>query len=181
MPILGVIASSYPQSNPAAWDSIASATPNGVSTFDFTSIPATYKHLKILSIHRTSVGTAVDNVQMTFNNDTSSNYQFTYGYAGNTTIGAGNTIAGSAFYMRSTGSLTTYFAAAIVDIYDYSNSSKWTTVHSNGAVAQNSADSEVWFMNSTWFNTTTVNKITIGYGAGGFTSGSEFHLYGIKG
>lgn len=185
MPILGIIASSYLKSTTTpAWDSIATATPSGVNTFDFTSIPSTYKFLRIISTHKTSVGTTVDNLQMTFNNDTGTNYQFTYGYGTSSSFGAGNTTAGSAFYMRSSGSggaSNGFWAGAIVDIYDYANTSKWTTVHSNGGIAVNGSESEVWFMNSTWANTAAVNKITIGYGAGSLVSGSEFHLYGIKG
>ena len=174
---------SIPYTGPA-WDSIATATPSGVNTFDFTSIPSTYKFLRIVSTHKTNVGTTVDNIQMTFNDDTANNYSFTYSYAQNTSIGGNNTTAGSCFYMRALGSggnSNGFYATAVVDIYDYSNTSKWTTVHSHGGAVGNSNENEVWFMNSTWANTSVVNKITIGYGAGSFVSGSEFHLYGIKG
>lgn len=184
MPILGTIASSILKGGGLAFDSIASATPSGVNTFDFTSIPSTYKFLRIISTNKTAAPSTIDNTQMVFNDDVTTSYQFTYGYAQNTTVGGGNTQAGSAFYMRSAGNggvHNGYYAASVVDIYDYANTSKWTSVHSWGGITTNSAENEVWFINSTWAKTTTVNKITIGYGAGNWLAGSEFHLYGIKG
>ena len=69
-PLLGILASSYPQAPATNFDSIATVTvgAGGSSSITFSSIPSTYTHLQIRFMAKeTAVGSGVDGVLLTFN------------------------------------------------------------------------------------------------------------------
>lgn len=156
------------------------------SSVTFSSIPSTYKHLQIRMTHR-AVYALDGNLfhRMRFNGDSASNYSwhvlegtgagFPYSQAGTTAtdmrIGqtpAGNTAANA-------------FAASILDILDYTDTNKFTTVRS--LLGSNTSARNSGLYSGSWRNTAAVTSITLlnDVGYGNYTSGSRFTLYGIKG
>ena len=90
MPILGIIASSITGSTLTSYESISTVTVGGggSASVSFTSIPATYTHLQVRAIVRTT-SASNPNLAYKLNNDTSnSNYRY------HQIIGTGATISG---------------------------------------------------------------------------------------
>jgi hypothetical protein len=153
---------------------IASGTGTG-NTITLSSIPSTYKNLRIYYTGRTTAGSSdVDNTGLNFNGDTTSgNYK---GYYWGTGEGAGGN-----FPLRTTASTSTagYFGAGWIDIQDYSSTSKYKPVHTYAPCVQPS-NAEMYINYTTWINTNAITSITWGYGAGNFVTGSKIDVYGYN-
>lgn len=176
-PILkGVVASqiSGHLASPGDFYHIATITGTG-NTMVASSIPSTYKNLRIYYVGRTTAGSSdVDNTVLYFNGDTTSgNYK---GYYWGTGDGAGGN-----FPLRTTASTSTsgYFAAGQIDILDYSTTNKYKQSHTYSPCVQPS-NAEMYINYTAWLNTAAITSITWGYGAGNFTSGSALYVYGYN-
>jgi len=184
MPILGIIASSITGGlSTTAYESIATTTlSTATSTITFTSIPATYKHLQIRGIARNSV--AADDIRLGFNSDTASNYNY-HVIRGNGT--AASASGGSSTYIELgiivySGQTANAFASFVVDVTDYSNTSKFKTLRVLNGADVNGSDGQVTYSSGLWRSTSAVSSITLSVGGGGnYTQYSSFALYGIKG
>jgi len=72
--------------------------------------------------------------------------------------------------------------ASIIDILDYTNTSKYTTAKTlNGYDTNNVATGYVSLMSGVWMNTAAITRIDLSINGDPFTSDSTFALYGIKG
>jgi len=71
-------------------------------------------------------------------------------------------------------------AGHIVDILDYANTNKYTTMRSLSAYDANGSGL-VWFQSLLWMNTNAITNIKIIRSTSGFNQYSHFALYGIKG
>jgi hypothetical protein len=154
----------------------------GQASVTFSSIPGTYKHLQIRFLSRDVSSASYFTVQ--FNGDTSaSNYTWHTLKGDGASATAGGATTGTfpgAVIDQAAGAGTSIFSAGIVDILDYANTSKNTTVRSfvgfdaNGSGAINP-------QSSLWLNTAAITSITFIYN-GGFNVDqySSFALYGIK-
>ena len=168
----------------ASYESIATFTPSGADV-TFSSIPSTYKHLQIRALARTTRGDAsVDTVYFRFNGDTGNNYNV------HTLSGNGGGTPSSAYYSAPTvlwGAFSTptslsaanMFSVSIIDILDYTNTSKYTTTRMLGGTDVNGSGSADFF-SGLWRNTAAITSIRF-FAEGNFASGSHFALYGIKG
>ncbi len=185
-PILGIWASqNYSRIAPNSYESIATSTPSGTDV-TFTSIPQTYKHLQIRVLSRTTRNdAAVDGLYLRFNGDTASNYSYHFGING---LGSGTpTSSGSAnvatmvmtFSGADAQTTANVFTAYVIDILDYTNTSKYKTVRSLNGYDANGSGS-VMLSSANWRNTNSVTSIRL-FAEGNFVSGSHFALYGIKG
>jgi hypothetical protein len=191
MPILGVIASSglgFIPNN--SYESIATATPSGVSSIDFTSIPNTYKHLQIRITGRTSVANENDGyASLQFNGDTTSGNYYFYHFIGATGTGTPNAAAGStnaiiyAGVLAGNNAIANSFGATIIDILEYNSTNRFKTVRSNSGMSNNSLNSNMRIASGFWFNTAAINSINVSANAKGnnFLAGTTIALYGIKG
>ena len=172
----GVAATSY--------ESIATVTvgSGGSATITFSSIPSTYKHLQIRGISR-SVGANI-NITAQLNGDTGTNYSlhnFIGDGAAASVNGAGS--FGSLFlgYTPSTASTASCFSGTVIDVLDYTNTNKNTTLRSLTGSDLNGSGS-IRFMSGAWFNTSAVTSVVLSIsGADSFAQYSSFALYGIKG
>jgi hypothetical protein len=180
-PILkGVVASqiSGHLASPSSYESIATVTvgSGGSSSISFSSIPATYKHLQLRMFGQTA---ATNRICIAYNSDTNtSNYNSHLlegdggtAYAVNVTGVAGNT-----YYTQT----ATYPFASIVDILDYSSTSKYKTQRAFSGNDRNGGGT-VSLISSLWLNTTAVNALTITVATTSFQQYCSFALYGIKG
>jgi hypothetical protein len=178
-PILGIMASAI-SGNLSSYESIQTVTVGGggSATVSFTSIPATYKHLQIRASAK-----AVNNDQgyfMQFNSDTGTNYNthLLYGNGASVTALSNNTWGG----MDLSPTSSSNFSAMVVDILDYTDTNKNTTIRTLSGV-DNNGSGYAFFASGLWRNTAAVTSLTIReiLGGGNITEFSSFALYGIKG
>lgn len=154
-----------------SYESIATATPSGVSSFSFTSIPSTYKHLQIRGIVFTSTAA---NPQYTFNGAAS-------GYKGHHLWGNGSAAYSNDYFAYNYNPSTSYPSAFVMDILDYANTSKNKTVRTLAGSDTNGGTSEVALWSGLWIDTSAINQITFSGNGANYSAGSHFALYGIKG
>jgi hypothetical protein len=185
MPILGVIASGISGNlYSASYDSIATVTvgAGGSSSISFTSIPATYTHLQVRGIARLTGAFTYEEYSPTLNSDTGSNYAYHYLQgSGSSAIssGGGNTTAGrSGSWVGGTGLNSSVFGAIIIDILDYSDTNKYTTIRMFGGL-DNNGGGYVGIASSLWRSTDAVTTFTLDVPSD-FAQYSYFALYGIR-
>jgi hypothetical protein len=187
MPILGVIDSAKSGNLYAAsYESIATITGTSGS-LTFSSIPSTYKHLQVRAMARSANAVAADQTMLYINGDASpSNFTFhTFGGNGSSAFSEGygtGVLGGITPVIRMPGASTTanIFGVTVIDILDYTNTSKYKTVKAlNGFDANGTG--QLQLTSGLWLNTAAVNSLTfIIQGGGNFASGTTFSLYGIK-
>lgn len=186
MPILGIIASQdYPRST-TSYESIATTTvgSGGTATITFSSIPATYTHLQIRGIGRsTTANTGVDNVYVTVNSDSGANYARHQIFGNGTTATASaasstnQAVLGDIARNNNTSGM---FGAFVIDILDYANTNKYTTFRALSGSDLNGSG-EIRFRSSLWMNTNAISTITLLSENNNFAEYSSVALYGIKG
>jgi hypothetical protein len=190
--ILGTIASAAknflwePQ---GAYDSLATVTLSAdTTTVSFVGIPNTYKHLQVRIFARSNRATyPVDDPVMQLNGDTGSNYTNHTIYGDGATTGTFASAPRS--NIRGAGSLASSagsgWSAGVMDILDYTNTSKYKTVKwlqgydTNGTVA--GYGGLIVLTSGAWMNTNAVTSISFEVeGARSYTQYSQFSLYGVK-
>jgi hypothetical protein len=178
----GGVASSY--------ESISTVTvgSGGSASVTFSSIPATFAHLQVRGILRSTAAVAVNQSMLQINGNTStSSYAFHQIYGNGTAAGAEGyptgTLGGVAPFTRNPGASATsgMFGAVIMDILDYTNTNKYKTVRifygydANGT-GQVGLTSGLYLPNT---NAITQLDITI-QGGGNYAQYSSLALYGVK-
>jgi hypothetical protein len=171
----------------AAFVSIATASTSGTaSTFTFSSIPSTYKHLQIRGLITAS---SIVNMEITFNGDTANNYYWHWlggdgtNTATNKATGLTNKIVSG---LTSFSSTSSYIGAAMVmDVLDYTNTNKYKTSRAIAGFDDNTSHAgyiPVNLSSGLWNSTAAITSITFTC-TGGYTfnQGSQLALYGIKG
>ena len=107
----------------------------GESSFTFSSIPSTYKHLQIRCLSRRSTG--INHViVLQFNGDTASNYWWHLLEGNGSTVTASSVSVATnriqTFWPNPGTNLSGQFGAGIIDIHDYASTTKNKTVRSFG-------------------------------------------------
>ena len=179
MPILGIIASSTLVAA-GDFESIATVSVGGggATSAEFTSIPGTYTHLQIRCL--TGSSNAGAGMKIEFNSDTStSNYRNHYLYGTGSAVGAATDGNSNAWGIQGDGA-TVGMAGHVVDILDYANTNKYTTMRSLSGYDANGSGL-IWFQSVLWMNTAAITNIKILRNTSGFNQYSHFALYGIKG
>ena len=170
-----------PGYDPAATFLIQRIAGTGSSgTITFSSIPQNYKHLQI---RYRSLGTAAgESVLMTLNGDTGSNYTRHRLVGDGASTSASALAPATSFYMDNStiGTSTTFFDSNIVDIHDYSSTTKNKTERHIVGIDRNGSGA-ICLASGLWMNTTAVTSITIFATGGNFTTSSTFALYGMVG
>lgn len=183
MPILGVVASSVAKAS-ASFDSIATFTGSGnPSAITFSSIPQTYKHLQFRG--RFGTVTSGGSVVIQVNGQTS-NYpvHILYGIGTTTTTQANGSITRPGLFVGgfgNTGTSNTWPDSFIVDIADYSSTSKFKTIRVYAGSDRAGTDGAILLSSGLYASTTAITSAvfteTSGYT---FTTASSFAMYGIK-
>ena len=129
-PILGIMASqiSGHLSN-TAYESIATVTvgAGGTSTATFSSIPSTYKHLQLRILARDAGGNGEFKIE--FNGDTTTtNYRKHNLYGDGSTASASSANNNTCAPLAYSGQTANAFEAVVIDILDYANTNKNTTI-----------------------------------------------------
>jgi hypothetical protein len=156
----------------------------GSSEINFTSIPSTYQHLQIRVLSRDNRAASANSVFYRLNTDTGSNYAYHIlaGDGANASAAAETSKAFTYGMIQTSASATSsMYTAGIIDILDYTNTNKNTTIRTLQGYEANGSG-HVRFNSGLWINTAAVNAIRI-YPDGGasFIVNSHFALYGIRG
>lgn len=172
------------------FESIASTTlGTDTATITFSSIPADYQHLQIRMISRMNAYNANANIvsYLRFNGDSSTTYWFHWLEGNGSAASAGGTsntrINIRSSVMDTNNSNVNAFAVALIDIHDYANASKNTTVRYLAGNDKNTSDAayRITAGSGLWPVTTAVNSISLTNEIDKYEAGSTFALYGIKG
>ena len=178
MRILGVTASSILKVT-GSYESIATVNGTGSSgTITFSSIPSTYKHLQIRTLANDNSGNAL---YMQLNSDTGSNYT-NHRLQGNgaTTAAAGAGSQTENFWVGYASYVASNYGVSIVDLHDYSSTSKYKTMRSLIGYDINGGGL-ILLGSGLWMSTSAITSISIVSSGGNFTTASAFSLYGING
>jgi hypothetical protein len=159
------------------------------TSYDVTSISASYDHLMLKVSARTDrSGYYYDEMDITLNADTGTNYSTTTLYAGAlapaSARNSGQT-SGAFFDCTSGASGANIFSANTLWIPHYSNTANYKQVFHESAVENTSATDAQWYVlmgAMLWGATSAVDQITLTPEAGdNFVQYSTFTLYGITG
>jgi hypothetical protein len=168
-----------------AYDSLATVTvpSGGLASITFAGIPNTYKHLQIRWLARDNFGSDASDLNMRFNSDSGSNYSW------HQLVGDGSTAAAyastSQTSMRAgfvTGSTAgaNIFAATVLDLLDYTNTSKNKTVRNIAGFDRNATGS-IGLQSGLWMNTSAITQIVLSPRVGTiFSEYTQFSLYGVR-
>jgi hypothetical protein len=189
MPILGIVAASQQSAFviTTAYNPISTVTvgSGGAASVTFSSIPATYTHLQIRGIAQsTRTGANRSDLLITFNSS-STGYAFHY-FQGNGSAASAFGVGSQTYGTVVSNSVpaqdyTSQFGAVVIDILDYTNTNKNTTLRGLGGTDNNGAGA-ISLGSTLWNNTAAISTVTLTIdGAYNFTQYSQFALYGIKG
>ena len=172
-----------------SYESIATVTvgSGGQSSISFSSIPSTYKHLQIRGIARDNRAATANMMKTWANNDTSANYTDHWLYGDGASAGAYAETTGAGYMqivrVPSSSSTSGVFGSFVMDILDYTNTSKNKTFRTITGY-DNNGSGLIYLTSGAWLSTSAINRIDFAVGAAGGTLISEyssFALYGIKG
>lgn len=167
---LGILSSSGGAA-PAAFELISTQVLSSAnSTVTFSSIVGTYKHLQIRSVYTGTNGQVVR-----FNSDSGSNYSL------HRIVGDGSSVypvGQSSVTQIYAGFNTTTAAVNVIDVFDYSSTSKYKTIK----VLAGDTSNGVFLGGGAWYSTSAITSVTLfNASSQNFPIGSRFSLYGVKG
>ena len=137
-----------------------------------------YKHLQVRIVARETAATGTSVGSLTFNSDTSSSYADHRLRANGSTVSAANATSAtkSAFmYFPGSPEATGQFGGAVMDILDFSDTSKNTTIR----CLSGNPGSYMGLISGLYFKTDAITSLSI-LPQTGFLTGSRFSLYGLK-
>lgn len=151
----------------------------------FSSIPSSYKALRIIVSAYAVTATVLTGILMQFNSDTGAHYGYAIGFVNNTsTTGSGSHSANATSMQIGSAwgnSQTTIPGISVVDIPLYASTALikgYTSLFS-----ASDTGSTVWtlgYSGGAWNNTAAINTITLTLSGGiSFGTGSFFGLYGV--
>ena len=152
-------------------------------TFSNLNTYPEYKHLQIrMVVHSTATTNGVD-LRITLNGDTGANYSRHQLRGDGTTVTSTSSTSASFIALSNavdtdSGGYTNFFAPAIIDILDFSSTSKNTTLRT---LHGRTSVSYIALNSGAWYNTNAVTSLTITPQTAQLSTGSRFSLYGIKG
>ena len=166
-----------------SFESIATATGTGSSgTITFSSIVGTYKHLQVRWMGQVDGGTnGTYNTYIQLNSDSGNNYaRHTLEGDGSSVTASGADSVTAPQVGLATRNSDTALGVSIIDIHDYSSSTKNKTIRVFNGADRNGSGA-VQLQSGLWMSTSVVTNISIINFNGNFKTTSVFSLYGIKG
>lgn len=188
MPILGIFDSSKTGNLASpAWDFIAGASLNGLSSYTFNSIPQTYKHLQIRMLAKSNRPNTNGPSWINVNGDTTASnyttiYFYTYGTSG--LVDQAWTAGEGGYAMNSAGNTASsnVFGASYITILNYTDTNKFKNGIGIGGINNaNSGDQVMGPSFSVWKNTNAINSVTVVPFTSPFLNNSSAAIYGLKG
>ena len=174
-----------------AYESISTVTvgAGGAANVTFSSIPATYQHLQIRYLGRTSQTSYESdgfNILINNNGTPASTAHSLIGDGANASSNGSTSANGSLYFVGSMPGSTinaSMFGAGVVDILDYTNTNKNVVYRSLSGYDANStsAVAHILFKSGLWVNLGPITSLQFAGISGGFSQYTQFALYGIKG
>ena len=164
---------------------IAVINPTGTNTVTFSSIPGTYKHLRLVGMGRSSgAGTGNDFPLMTFNADGAAHYaRQTVEFTGVAAPSSFQATADSGAFIAvfpTAGDIANYPGTFILDIINYANTT-FAKNYQGQYMGVTSALLSSLFTNTfagVWSGTAAITSITIAE-TSNYVTGTSFSLYGF--
>jgi hypothetical protein len=143
------------------------------STVTFSSIPATYRDLRL--VVQAINGSTTNGFRITLNADTGANYSQVVMY-GTGSSAISNTDGTNYFYLNDfIAASTTEYTLSTVDVMDYSTTDKHKAILERG----NRAGAQVTASAGRYASTSAITSLQVNTGGGSLGAGSTFALYGI--
>lgn len=157
---------------PATYEPIATTTVASASaSVTMSSIPQTYTDL-VVAFYAT--GSTSEGLGIYFNGDNGTNYSFMYFYDnGSGGVASGHNLNTTRINFSNISPTISLYTAHIMN---YSNTTTFKTVFSNGGLATE----YVIGYSGLWRNTAAISSLTFNVTSGTIGVGSIFNLYGIK-
>ena len=156
---------------------------SSTASVTFSSLNATYgstyKHLQIRLAAKDNRGLASSRIYLRINSATTNNIFHNLGGNGTSVYSGVGFTTDRMIFDYATGA-SGNFGAGVIDILDAFQTTKTKVVRGLGGQIAGSYN-VVALDSGAWFDTTTINTITIGGDFGDLLSGSRFSLYGVKG
>jgi hypothetical protein len=163
------------------YDSISTSTvgAGGVSSVTFSSIPSSYTHLQVrIMCLSSNLGS---DIKLQLNSDTGSNYAQHLLYGTGAVAGALAYTSTNYIAAGITGITLANPSSTVIDVLDYKNTNKNTTVRTLTGSDTNGVGGFLALESGLWMNTAAVTSMTFTPLTGTFNQYSSFALYGIKG
>ena len=184
--LLGILNSQVEAAGGGSFELIQSTILTGTqSSVTFTNLDtyaSTYKHLQLRMTVRKGGTFTASNMDIRLNSDTNTNYN-SHVLRGNTTDVVSVYTSGAFAQLENViadgGAGANIFSSIILDILDFSNTSKNTTIRSMSGVVFGSSLSRIALTSNLWRNTAAVTSLELS--ATDMVAGSRFSLYGIRG
>ena len=166
----------------STYEKIASTTLGSNQTdITLSSIPATYTDLVLVFQYASQ--TNDNNAYMYFNSSQGTAYSRTY-FAGspNGATSARNSNTNKIDFTPQIGAGTSLNTPGLIiaNILNYSNTTTNKSVLVRDNATQNSGAQQTMMVAGIWRNTSAINSVTVGTGAGYLVSGTSITIYGIK-
>lgn len=147
-------------------------------TYTFSAIPSTFTDLVLVIMAKTARSDALvaDNLEITFNSDTGSNYSQTRLYGTTSALSQRKTSQTYIQFLGATGNAAASQSVTTVNIMSYANTNVYKTSLLSGGSAGLSVERQV----ALWRNTAAITSIGIAPQTSPWQVGSTFTLYGIK-
>lgn len=160
-------------------------------TITFSSIPQTYSSLQLRILGKDTNTTSITlDGYVQLNGDAGSNYSYHYLRAGGGTVSASGGYPNSVIIMpnafssskAATPAQANIYGVAIVDIHDYTSTTRNKTVRIFGGSDSNLSDAAIgpYLASGSWNNTAAVTSVSIVAGGTAWTTGTTIALYGMK-
>ena len=153
------------------------------SSVTFSSIPQDYKHLQIRFVVKLSSGsTGATTFNIELNSDSSSTYATHLLRGDGSTVTSSSSLSNPAVIITNLVARdgeTSIFGSGIIDLLDYTNTSKFTTLRILSGV-NTSTNKNVNLSSGLYQSTNAITAVRL-FPAADAKTGSRFSLYGIKG
>ena len=186
--LLGILQSQAAGGGAGGYDLLETTTLSGSAssvTFSGLGSYSDYAHLQIRAIGRNSLGASgATAMRVQFNSDTGANYSEHRLFGNGSSIqsaglaNAGSIDFGAIPYNSSTANA---YGVSVLDILDFSNSSKYKTTRAlSGLVANLGAGNTIALRSGNWRNLNAITSMTFTTDNGSFVANSRFSIYGVK-
>jgi len=160
---------------PITYEPIATNTlGSAAASVTFSTISGAYTDL-VLIINSVAVSTT-NNMDISFNGDTGSNYSRTRLSGDGSSAGSGRASSQTSIRLTGDGIVTTGRSNHLVQLMNYSNATTYKTVLARANNTVYGLDAVVGLYRST----SAITSLTLFLTASNFDTGSTFTLYGIK-
>lgn len=185
---LGILAAQAPPAPAGAYELISTTIlASSASSVTFSSIPQDFKHLQIRAVTKSN-SSDLARIYGQLNGVTSGVYT-AHNLRGNGSTVTSNSTTTSATQMIDVGGFTAQtffegeneFGALVMDILDYSNTSKNTTLRCLSGFRTSSFTPYIFLSSGLYMQTTAVSSVNLFLNANSFVAGSRFSIYGLRG